>query len=616
MKKKCTSWVVWMLLIGVSFVASGQDGFPKKTYYDEAGLALKEQYFVNDTIDNQLEGKYTSFFLNGSKKSEGNYVDNQPSGLWQYFFENGKPKMSGQFVDGKNTGIWTYFFEQGGKRSEGLLEDNLKQEEWVYYFENGKIKSRGNFENDVRQGIWNYFYEDGELKAQAFFKEGVGTYTEFYASGKLKMQGLNKNGKSDSLWTYYFESGEKLAGGYYKNGLKTGPWKYYYKNGLISSEGGYDEGNAIGNWIYYYETGEKSAEGLQKSGQKDGYWNLYFESGEVKGTGEYELGTGSYREYYSSGKLRVVGYFRKGLSDGLWTYYDENGDIEGVADYKKGVGDYVGYYSDGSKKMEGKISNDKKIGEWKLYKRNGDLAGTYFPLYEDEQPIFLSAESIGESSDFRQRYDKPEYRFKSRELRYFTPVINEYKGVIFSAGPLMVPLGTLPISLEYYMQERLGYELTYTHIRQPFFESFEEFPKNDIYKTGWGLTARQKFYSPDRPYGMFYFGHQIGYESISNFANVEDIADPLLTTNIGSSETRYHYGLLVGTRLMRNPGNAGFGVDIFAGIGIGSRTYTKNYTEDAYDPYFQKLNQTKTYVPIIFGVTFGYLGTKKREYYP
>ena len=593
-----------------------QEGFIKRTYYDEAKEVINEQYYVNDTIVNKLEGTYSSYFLSGFLKSEGNYSNNEASGTWKYFFENGNPKMSGAFEKGQSTGIWIYYFEQGGKRSEGLLEKNQKMGDWIYYYENGLEKNRGAYNKDIREGIWNYFYEDEELKAQAYYKNGVGNYTEFYSSGKLKMQGLNKYGKSDSLWNYYYESGEKLAEGYYKNGLKAGPWKYFYRNGNISSQGGYENGNTLGNWIYYYDDGKKSAEGIQKSGMKDGYWNLYFQTGELKGTGEYEDGTGPYKEYYSSGKLRVVGSFKKGASDGLWTYYDENGEIEGVADFKKGLGEYIGYYSDGSKKMEGTVSDDKKIGEWKLYKKDGTLAGTYFPLYEDAQPIFLTSETINESSDFRKNYSKPDYRFKSRQLRYFSPVVNEYKGVVFSSNPLMIALSRLPFGLEYYVQERLGYEFTYTLYKNLFFDDKTSLTLDKPMSKGNMLNFKQKFYNVDKRIGMLYFGHEIGYEYITHEVHTVDISDPEITAMVQSKESRYHYGITIGSRIISDPGNAGLTMDVFAGIGIGKRSYNKKYTETSYDQYFSDLNQSKTYLPIIFGVTFGYLGIKKNEYYP
>ena len=166
------------------------------------------------------------------------------------------------------------------------------------------------------------------------------------------------------------------------------------------------------------------------------------------------------------------------------------------------------------------------------------------------------------------------------------------------------------------IQERLGYELSYTLNRNPFFGRTEEIKQNDIFQTGSTISFRQKFYNQDRASGMFYFGHELGYQYINNRVNVEDANDPERVVNIGSKESRYHYGILVGTRLMRYPGDAGFGMDIFAGIGIGRRVYEKGYSESSYDPYFQELNQSSTYVPIIVGITFGYLGLKRREYYP
>jgi hypothetical protein len=268
--------------------------------------------------------------------------------------------------------------------------------------------------------------------------------------------------------------------------------------------------------------------------------------------------------------------------------------------------------------MNGTVSNDKKTGEWKLYKKNGELAGTYFPLYEDAQPVFLTAETIKETGAFREKYSKPEYRFKSRQPRYFTPVVNEYKGVVFSTNPLALAIGKLPFALEYYIQERLGYELTYTLNKNPFFVDQNNVVLNEPASKGNTISIKQKFYSSDKSIGMLYFSHEIGFENATHSVNTVDLLNPNpeAIAMVQSTEYRYHYGITVGSRLIRDPGNAGLTMDVFAGIGIGMRSYTKKYAEVSYDQYFTDLNQSKTYVPIIFGLTFGYLGTKKKEYYP
>lgn len=581
-------------------------GILRRTYYDDEKKVIKEEFFVDDTIKNQLTGSYVSYYLSGKMKSQGHYAYNRPVGDWVYYFENGSIRQSGSFMRGKTIGIWTNYYENGNKRSEGILVKNLKAGEWTYFFEDGGVKSTGEYLDNLKEGTWEYFYADGVKKAQAIFQKGSGIYQEFYVSGKLKMEGLNKLGKSDSLWTYYFETGEKLAEGYYKEGLKAGPWKYFFKNGNKSAEGGYENGKTIGNWIYYYDDGVKSAEGLQKNGVKDGYWKMFYETGETKGVGEFNEGTGEYTEYYTSGKVKVRGQFKEDLNHGHWTYFDEEGNLEGEADFEEGVGDFVGYYQNGNKKMSGMITQGKRTGEWTLYKKNGEIAGKYHPIYEDESPIFLTAESLDDGRN--KDYEKPDYRHKNKKLRYFTPRINEYRGVILGTNPVFSLAGFWPISLEYYMQERQGIELTSNIQRNPFFISDQEINVGDHYTRGTSWQLKQKFYSHDQKLGMFYFGHFVGMDFLTHYANTEITT---IDTRAEAQENRFYYGLMVGDRWIRDPGNAGFTVDVFFGVGIGKRTYTPKYSDSSLDPMFEGINQSSTVFPIVFGLNIGYLGIRK-----
>jgi len=581
----------------------------RKTYYDDAKTIIKEQFYVKDTLKNQLEGIYTSFYISGVTQSTGNFTNNLADGEWKYYNETGRIKQSGKIANGKSIGKWINYYENGNIRSEGELNDNVKSGEWMYYFENEHVKSRGFFENNLKQNVWNYFYEDEKLKAQAYFEDDIGIYKEFYATGNLKMEGLNKYGKSDSLWIYYFESGEKLAEGYFKEGLKKGSWKYYHKNSQIASEGGYEEGEAFGNWIYYYENGTKSSEGIQKNNLKEGYWKLYYDEGTLKGLGEFEHGTGEYKEYYSSGNLKLKGQFKDGLNDGHWNYYDESGFLEGEAVFEKGKGTYLGYYNNMTKKMEGILDNNKRIGEWKLFKDNGKLVGTYYPLYEEENPIFLTSETI-QNSNNRINYDKPGFRLNSKKIRYFTPRVNEYKGYIISTNPLLSLAGQLPFSIEYFIQERLGFELTYKYLRDPFFEFDTENRFEDLYAKGHSVNFTNKFYSEDQRYGMLYFGQQIGYDYLSHNVNVLSQQLPLLdeVNTISSTEKRWHYALIVGNRWIKNPSKSGLTFDGYIGIGVGRRKYEAEYTDPSFDVLFNSVKKSNPYFPFVFGLSIGYLG--------
>ena len=609
---RITGTILPLLLFLLSSMAGAQSVEVRK-HYDLEQLHIKEIYYVADSAQGKLNGPYTSYYYSGGIESEGNYEDNTPTGQWQYFFENGKRKMSGAIVDGESTGRWEYFFENGKMRMAGILRDNKRQGEWVYYFENGEVKSKGNFVDNLPDGIWNYFYEDGTLKAQAFYTEGRGKYKEFYHSGRLKAEGLNVDSKSDSTWTFYYETGRMKARGEYINGQKEGVWKYYHPNGTLSAEGNFADGEKVGSWEYFHENGLLASVGIEKEGQKEGYWKLYYDTGELFGEGTYEQGSGQYKEFYENGKIKTEGQFKKGARHGKWYYYYEDGSLEGFCLFENGSGKYTGYYDDGSLKMEGNIKHEKKVGRWKLFNKDGSLAGYYNPIYEDEAPVFKVDETLVKETE-RRNYDKPEFLFRSKQIRYFTPRVNEYRGVILASNPALSLLGSLPVGLEYYYQERLGYELYFQYLQKPFYKSGNRVSPGELYRQGFSLALRQKFYEEHARYSMFYFGHQISYTNLSHLVNQTDPNNPAALLTYNTRESRMEYGLFAGTRLLRDAGNGGLTVDIFAGGSIGYRDFRKNFTPDpTISALFDELEQESVSVQFIFGANIGIMGPPKKS---
>lgn len=580
----------------------GQKNKTITTYYDVDSLLVKE--IITTNSDNQLVGLYESFFASGGKKAIGNYKNNKPDSLWIYFYENGHLKTKGYLDSGKKKGEWTHFYENGHIRMSGEMSGEKRTGKWIFYYENGKEKSIGIYENNQKEKIWNYFYEDGKLKAQAFYEQGSGEYREMYPSGALKMEGYNNNQKSIGKWKYYYESGELQAEGLFKNGSKSGSWKYYHKNGKVSATGNFSEGRKNGLWRYYYPDGKLRSEGIERDGQKEGFWKLYYESGETKGEGNFDAGTGKYFEFYENGKQKATGNVLNGKNEGKWIYFNESAQEEGYAIFRRGVGIYKGFYENGGLKMEGTIDNNKRIGIWKLYNTDGSLAGYYKPVYEDDRPIFKTAESFRNE----QKFDKPEYRIRKNKSRYFKPIVNEYKGYAIGSNPLLSFLGFIPLSIERYTQERLGYELTVSYKRSPFFKSTANISENDPYNQGFSINFRQKLYSKDRSSGMFYFGHQMSYENLNH--TIKTINQPV--NSLMAKEHNYSYDVLIGTRWLKNPENGGFTWDIHIGVGIGNKSFTRNYNPSAFsDEYFNEVDDSGFFIPIRFGLTFGYLGPKK-----
>jgi hypothetical protein len=209
---------------------------------------------------------------------------------------------------------------------------------------------------------------------------------------------------------------------------------------------------------------------------------------------------------------------------------------------------------------------------------------------------------------------KPDYRYKKRYNRYFTPIINEYKGFIVAANPAAMILGSIPISFEYYFQERLGHEIQMSLIRDPFFKKDASIPENTIYSRGFDIAIRQKFYHPERGIGMFYFANELRYTNKTHYFNALD------TTNgsrefhkIRAVENKIEYSFILGNRWMRLFGErwqgvnqTGITIDVFLGLGIGYRDFEKKYNDNSsYDEIFNDLRQNNFSVSPRLGVNIG-----------
>lgn len=578
------------------------------TYYDKDLKQKKEAYYLKEATQ-LLQGPYVAYYIDGQIKEIGTFENNEPIGQWEYFFENGNLKMRGEIRDNMNYGPWQYYFENGNLSMEGSLFHGIRDGLWKYYYESGAVKTRGEFFAGKKEKIWNSFYEDGEIKSQIYYSNDRGEYKEFFNSGKLKASGLKLREKNEGAWEYYFENGALQARGGYISGVKQGLWEFYHPNGKVSAVGTYKEGLGEGEWTYYNERGMITSQGLERSGRKDGYWHLFYDDGSIKGRGLFNDGEGFYKEYYESGALKVSGLVNNGVNQGKWLYYYEDGILEGESRFVNGTGEYKGFYKDGTLKMEGTIENGIKTGIWSLYNHDGTIAGYYKTYYEDNKPVFrIIQEDANPPDTTRYSYEKPEYLFRKKKIRYFRPQVNEFRGIIIGSNPVSMATGSIPFSVEYYMQERLGYEIQYNIIRDPFFTSDANVRINEIYQRGYSLALRQKFYNEDGRLGMLYFGHEVRFSTIDHFANIIDSLSIINRSVIGADEKRFEYSLMIGYRFLKDAGGTGITIDAFLGVGLGYRDFNGDFPpEDGFAEIFRDLDQDQLSIPVRFGINIGFM---------
>lgn len=584
-----------------------------KTYYDNEKKLIKEVYQIDKSHPSILNGHYQSYFPSGKPEVTGFYKSGSAIGIWTYYYYNGNPRMKGEMLQNEPSGPWRYYFENGNLSMEGPIEHGKRNGSWVLYYESGDKKSEGSFKDNNKVGVWQYYYEDGNLKALANYEGNTASYREFFPLGGVKAIGYKKNEKSDSLWTYFYEEANKMGEGFFEEGRKAGKWTYYHRNGKKASEGVYLEGKKNGSWKYFDEEGKISSEGIVLDDKKEGYWKLYYNGGLLKGEGHFDKGSGILKEYYESGALKRTGLIKDDVNEGKWLMYYESGELEGQVVFKQGKGAYTGYYESGEIKMTGEIENDRRVGTWVLYERDGEIAGYYNTVYNDDSFKFdnLFEANLARNAD-TINYEKPAYKFKNKKSRYFEGRLNEFRGLILSFNPIALGFGSLPVAAEYYMQERLGYELNFTLLRDPFFQNDGSVKINDLYKRGYAFSLKQKFYQEDRRFGMLYLGHELRFTNTKYIVNAIDPNSNSISypQRIEEENRKYEYSIVLGNRISTDAGDQGLTLDFFVGLGVGYREHTGLKYGQHYSwmrDLLKDVPRSKLTVPIRLGLNIGYI---------
>lgn len=559
------------------------------TYFDKEKKKLKSIHQVTDTLTHTYNGTFQIFYESGKLSLNGQFEKNSAIGIWEFYYENGKLKMKGPYQNNVTQGVWEFYYENGVKSMEGELYNNSKEGLWKFYYTGGELKETGKYKNNSRVGGWQTFYEDGELKSKATYQNSVGMVTEFYPSGKKKGEGMQENLLKTGRWKYYSEGGKLTSSGNYVEGKKSGLWSEFFDNGKTAFSGSYADDKPVGDWVSFYKDGKVLDKGAYKNGKKAGMWQSFSLDGTLKSEAQYNLETGEYTEYYPSRKIKTKGQFENNKRTGLWIFYSENGTKEGECQYTEGKGIFRAYYPNGLLKNKGAVEDDMRVGEWELYDTQGKLTGFYKHIYQEPKVRTPLPAKVPARHSFAG---------KLRHLQFFTPRYPEYKSAIISTNPLFSFLGFIPFNLEFYTQERIGYEFLLESIRSPFFISDENVLPMHLYRRGISFRLRQKFYFPTR-FGMIYAAHVLGSVAVYHLINY---STPVKTT-ISAHEQIYDYGIMIGDRLMRHNNRNGFTIDAYIGYSAGIRIFTD---ESATPGAFDSLDQRKFVNAFRFGLTVGY----------
>ncbi|NQX78360.1 hypothetical protein [Gilvibacter sp.] len=216
---------------------------PFETYYYEDG---KLDYKETATADVGLNA-------DGSVSWSVNKVDGKRHGEYKQLFPNSNQvSHQGTYVYGSLEGPYTTYYEDGTVRTEQNYKDGDRNGLYTSYMENGDIEEQGNYKKGERDGKWRLtfktsaefeypYFTDEDFELEPYLE--IGPY--FYKTGKYR------DGEEQGDVELFYMSGEILIS-YSGSRLK-----YHYRNGKVCLEGKVDRyGEPKGTWSFYDETGD------------------------------------------------------------------------------------------------------------------------------------------------------------------------------------------------------------------------------------------------------------------------------------------------------------------------------------------------------------------------
>jgi antitoxin component YwqK of YwqJK toxin-antitoxin module len=117
------------------------------------------------------DGKWTTWFENGTVRSEEYYSNGTMTGTWKSVYDNGQTEFTIDFASGKAV----FYTKSGVVSSEGLIANGMVHKgDWTGYYENGTKNYKGSYDNEGRKdGVWTWWDEKGNMTNGQTFKNGT-----------------------------------------------------------------------------------------------------------------------------------------------------------------------------------------------------------------------------------------------------------------------------------------------------------------------------------------------------------------------------------------------------------------------------------------------------------
>jgi antitoxin component YwqK of YwqJK toxin-antitoxin module len=133
-------------------------------FYSDGTLKREEEYYEGNS-----EGMYAEYDTLGQIIVSGKYFDGQKEDEWTY--KVGDYSEKGKYVADLKDGKWQSFYADGTLEYEGNYIQGNPDGEHIFYFPNGKIKETNYYVMGISEKNWRKYDENGVLLLTITYKD-------------------------------------------------------------------------------------------------------------------------------------------------------------------------------------------------------------------------------------------------------------------------------------------------------------------------------------------------------------------------------------------------------------------------------------------------------------
>jgi len=199
------------------------------------------QTIINDTINQYDNGdrKHGKWERKHTKTNnlryEGQFHHGNPVGEFRYYYEDGKLRTVTSYSDSGAVCYAVSYFDNGEKHAEGEYLHRRRNGKWLFYDGYGNIISEEHYLRGKKHGESITFMPDGQLIEVMNYSEDKahGEWKRYYSTGQLHIHGYLKNNNWEGEFKFYSMQGSIFADGLYSGSLKQGDWRFFDDEGQI-----------------------------------------------------------------------------------------------------------------------------------------------------------------------------------------------------------------------------------------------------------------------------------------------------------------------------------------------------------------------------------------------